>query len=92
MADQRARDQRQVDHGKPLIQLPEPDIRDQTTEQGGAAKSMFHNRATDEVRVPTADETAESVRRAQRALEELKHRRAVEARHAEDEAREEASR
>jgi hypothetical protein len=44
------------------------------------------------VRVPTADETAESVRRAQRALQELKQRQAAEARHAEGEAREEASR
>jgi hypothetical protein len=46
----------------------------------------------DEVRVPTADETAQSVRHAQRALHELKHRQAVEARHAEDEAREDMSR
>ena len=44
------------------------------------------------MRVPTADETAESVRRAQRALQELKHRQAADARHAEDEARDEASR
>ena len=53
---------------------------------------MAHDRAADKVRVPTADETANSVRRAQRALQELKHRQAAEARHAEDEAQEGASR
>ena len=53
---------------------------------------MDRDRAADEVRVPPADETAESVRRAQRALQELKHRQAAEARHAEDDAREEVSR
>ena len=44
------------------------------------------------MRVPTADETAESVRRAQRALQELKNRQAAEARHAEDQAVEDMSR
>jgi hypothetical protein len=53
---------------------------------------MARDRAADEVRVPTADETAESVRRAQRALQELKNRQAAEARHAEDEAIEDISR
>jgi hypothetical protein len=53
---------------------------------------VARNRAADEVRVPTAEETAESVRRAQRALQELKHREAAEARHAEEEAQEESSR
>ena len=53
---------------------------------------MTRDRAADEVRVPTAEETAESVGRAQRALQEAKQRRAAEARHAEDEARDEASR
>ena len=42
----------------------------------------------DTVRVPSSDETAESVRRAQRALTELKQRQAIEGRHAADEARE----
>ena len=42
----------------------------------------------DSVRVPSSDETAESVRRAQRALTELKQRQAIEDRHAADEARE----
>jgi hypothetical protein len=41
----------------------------------------------DAVRVPSSDETAESVRRAQRALTELKQRQAIEDRHAADEAR-----
>jgi hypothetical protein len=53
---------------------------------------MALTRDADEVRVPTADETAQSVRRARRALQELKHRQAAEARHAEDEGQEEASR
>ena len=44
------------------------------------------------MRVPTAEETAESVRRAQRALQELKQRQAAETRHAEDEAQDEAAR
>jgi hypothetical protein len=40
------------------------------------------------VRVPEAAETAESVRRAQRALAELKQRQAIEDRRAADEAHE----
>ncbi|MEU4292089.1 MobF family relaxase [Kribbella sp. NPDC026596] len=40
----------------------------------------------DAPRVPSADETAEAVRRAQRALIEIQHRRAAEERHADDEA------
>jgi hypothetical protein len=43
-------------------------------------------------RVPSADETAESVRRAQRALCELKQRQALEVRHTEEDARDEADR
>jgi hypothetical protein len=42
----------------------------------------------DNVRVPSADETAESVRRAQRALAELRQRQAIEEQRAADEARE----
>jgi hypothetical protein len=90
--DQRAEDQRDVGRSKPLSQLREPDIREETAEERTVEKAMAHDRAADKVRVPTADETAESVRRAQRGLQELKHRQAAEARHAEDEAREEASR
>jgi hypothetical protein len=41
----------------------------------------------DTVRVPSAEETAESVARAQRALAEMETRKAVEERHAEHEAR-----
>jgi hypothetical protein len=40
----------------------------------------------DAVRVPSAEETAESVRRAQRALAELRQRQVIEERHAADEA------
>jgi hypothetical protein len=90
--DQRAKDQRDVGHRTTLAPSPETDIRDETGQESTAKKPMSINRAVDEVRVPTADETAESVRRAQRALNELKHRQAVEARHAEDEARENTSR
>jgi hypothetical protein len=41
------------------------------------------------VRVPSPDETAESVRRAQRALAEVKQRQVVDERRANDEARDE---
>jgi hypothetical protein len=92
VADQRAQDQRDVGHDKPLAPSPEPDIRDETAVDGTAEKSRSRDRAVDEVRVPTADETAQSVRRAQRALQQLKHRQAAEARHAEDEAQEEVTR
>ena len=92
LADQRARDQRDVGRGKLLAQSPEPDIREETAEQRTVEASMTRDRAADELRVSTADETAESVRRAQRALQEVKQRQAAEARHAEDEASEEASR
>ena len=88
IADQRTKDQNEVDHHEPLVQSPEPDIRHRTDNHRWA-ESMSH--ASDEVRVPTADETAESVRRAQRALLELKHRQAADARHA-DEASEQNSR
>jgi hypothetical protein len=92
VVDRRVEDQQEVDHGKPLAQSPEPDIREATAAEGTSEKLMARNRAADEVRAPTADETAESVRRAQRALQELKHRQAADARHTEDEAREEVSR
>jgi hypothetical protein len=55
-------------------------------------KRATRDRAADEVRVPTAEEAAESVRRAQRALQELKNRQADDTRRADDEARDEASR
>jgi hypothetical protein len=42
----------------------------------------------DIVRIPSSDETAESVRRAQRALAEMKQRQAIDAQHTADEARE----
>jgi hypothetical protein len=92
VADLRTKDQREGGHGKPLIQSPEPDIREEAAQQSTAEESVARNHAADKVRVPTADETAESVRRAQRALQELNHRKADETRHAEDEAQEESSR
>ncbi|MGY4770307.1 MobF family relaxase (plasmid) [Kribbella sp. CWNU-51] len=45
---------------------------------------------SDAPRVPSPDETAEAVRRAQRALIEIQHRREAEVRHADDEAAEAA--
>jgi len=92
IADQRVQDQRDVSRDTPLAQSPEPDIREEAAEQRTVGASITRDRAADEVRVPTAEETAESVGRAKRALQEVKQRRAAEARHAEDEARDEASR
>jgi hypothetical protein len=40
----------------------------------------------DEVRVPTAEETADTIARAQRALRELEQRQAVEQRHVNEQA------
>jgi hypothetical protein len=40
----------------------------------------------DEVRVPSAEETADTIARAQRALREIEQRQAVEARHTDEEA------
>jgi hypothetical protein len=93
--DQRARDQRDARADEPSADAagsPSRDIREEAAEEAAAKESSADDRAADSVRVPTADETAESVRRAHRALHELKHRHAVDARHAEEEARDEASR
>jgi hypothetical protein len=94
-ADQRARDQRDAGAGEPLAESaesPPRDIREETTQKTDDKEPPADGSGADAVRVPTADETAESVRRAQRALHELKHRQATDARYAEDEARDEASR
>lgn len=94
-ADQRARDQRNAGAGQPTAEsaeVPSRDIREQAGDEKAGEKPRIDDRARDAVRVPTAEETAESVRRAQRALQELKHRQAGAARHAEDEARDETSR
>lgn len=93
-ADQRARDQSDTRAEEPPAEpagSPQRDIRQEAAEQE-ADKSPADDPDPDIVRVPTADETAESVRRAQRALHELKQRQANDARHTEDEARDEASR
>ena len=68
------------------------DIRQAAADESDADQRATRDRAADAVQVPTADETAESVRRAQRALHELKNRQADDTRRAEDEARDEASR
>ena len=59
------------------------DIRSQAT----AEPSRDDGHDPDTVRVPSSGETAESVRRAQRALTELKQRQAIETRYAAEEAR-----
>ena len=61
-------------------------------EEAAAKRRPADDGGVDTVRVPSADETAESVRRAQRALHELKQRQTMDARHAENEGRDEASR
>jgi hypothetical protein len=92
VADQRVSGQGNSSHVKLLVQTPELDIRGQAAQEGTARRSTARTtRTADETRVPTADETAESVRRAQRALQELKYRQAIEKRQAEDEAQQEVS-
>lgn len=94
-ADQRARDQREAGPAEPWPEAAGTPLRDLREEAAGdaAAKSGASQFAgADAVRVPTADETAESVRRAQRALQELKQRHTADARLVEDDARTEASR
>jgi hypothetical protein len=67
---------------------PGPAPRDIRQEAAGEpARDDGHDAET--VRVPTAEETAESVRRAQRALTELRNRQAAEDQRAADEARDE---
>ncbi len=56
------------------------DIRDLAADEPPAA-------AEDTVRVPSSDETAGTIRRAQRALNEIQQRRAAEERHAAEQAR-----
>jgi len=68
------------------------DIREAAAEDAKPEGTADRFRQRDVVRVPTADETAESVRRAQRALHELKQRQDADARRVEDDARTEASR
>jgi hypothetical protein len=55
------------------------DIRDAVADEPAAEQR-------DEVRVPTADETADTIARAQRALLEIEQRQAVEQRHADEQA------
>jgi len=94
-AKQRARDQR--DAG-PAVPSPElfgtslRDIREEAAEEADAKRGAGQVCGEDAIRVPSADETAESVRRAQRALQELKQRHAADARGAEDDARDEVYR
>ena len=95
-ADQRARDQREAGPAEPSPEsagTSTRDIREEASRGCRLRRSKARpTREADAVRVPTADETAESVRRAQRALQELKQRQAAEARRAEDDARDEAAR
>ena len=92
---QRDRDQRDARADEPWADAagsPLRDIREEAAEEAAVKQNSADDRAAETVRVPTADETAESVRRAQRALHELKNRQAIDARHAEEETRDEASR
>ncbi|WP_199235147.1 MobF family relaxase [Kribbella sp. VKM Ac-2568] len=73
-ADQKAVEEREAQER----QAP-ADIREVAAGEAPVAES-------DSPRVPTADETAEAVRRAQRALLEIQHRREAEERHADEEA------
>jgi hypothetical protein len=93
--DQRARDQREAGPAEPPPESAGTyirDIREEISEDPTATKKVDPGAVANEVRVPTADETAESVRRAQRALQELKQRQTAEAHRAEDDAREAARR
>ena len=95
VAEERTRDQREAGPAQPPPESAGSaplDIRQEAADEADPDKRAARDRAADAVRVPTADETAESVRRAQRALQELKYRQADDARRAEDEARDEASR
>ncbi|MGY4772886.1 MobF family relaxase (plasmid) [Kribbella sp. CWNU-51] len=67
-------------HDRPALESQAPtDIREVAADEQRVAES-------DTPRVPSADETAEAVRRAQRALIEIQHRRDAEDRHADAEA------
>jgi hypothetical protein len=79
---QREADLRAVDHSLPTgaVEPPAPDIRQVAAEEPAQVDE-------DHVRVPTAEETADIVARAQRALAEMERRRAAEEQHAAEEAR-----
>jgi hypothetical protein len=66
---------------------PGPTPRD-IRQEAAAEPARNDGHAPDVVRVPSTGETAESVRRAQRALTELRQRQAIEKRRAADEAQE----
>jgi hypothetical protein len=67
------------DHG-PGVETPAPDIRDIAAAEPARIDD-------DAVRVPSADETADNLARAQRALVETRQRQADEQRHAAEQAR-----
>jgi len=82
VAEQRDDDTRQAEP-EPHIDTAEtavPDVREVAPDEPVREQN-------DEVRVPSADETAESVEQAQRALAEMQARRGLDQRRAEDEAR-----
>jgi len=82
VAEQRAHDSRQVEPepGTEAAETAVRDVREVAADEPGREPD-------DQVRVPSADETAESVEQAQRALAEMQARRDIEQRRAEDEAR-----
>ncbi|WP_211274743.1 hypothetical protein, partial [Amycolatopsis regifaucium] len=82
VAQQRADDVDTVttaDDAAAAAEVDVPDIREVAATEEPVVES-------DEVRVPSADETAESVERAQRALKEIAARQAAEEQHAHEEA------
>jgi hypothetical protein len=82
VAEQRATDRDTLDDGSPRG-VAETDIDD--LRQVAAAEPKPPE--DDTVRVPSADETAHSIARAQRALTEIEHRRTLDQARAADEAR-----
>jgi hypothetical protein len=77
-----AADRGRADSGEEETAAEEVDIRQEAVDEKPAAEH-------DTVQVATAEDTAEAVRRAQRALIEIKQRRVAEERHAAEEARSE---
>jgi len=73
-ADRRARDQHEAGPTEPLPDwgvTSSRDIREESAEDADAKRRIDQVGGADAVRVPTADETAEAVRRAQRGYSHL---------------------
>jgi hypothetical protein len=77
---------RRVVEPKPSVDAAETNVAD-VRDQAGAERKRKPRTEDNWARVPTADETSESITRAQRALAELEARHAQDERRAHDEAR-----